>query len=203
MNKLIIIFIFALLPVNCFSATLFFDPPGKNVKEGEQFSIEFKVNTEAEFVNAVEGVIEFPKNLIKPVHIDISNSVISAWIEEPQVHNDKISFSGIIAGGFDGVRKPLEAGKYPGTLFKIVFEAKKIGSDAMVVESIKVLKNDGFGSELDSVTIPFAINIIHSDQKNLRPNFTELSTILILSIIVGAIIIVYVKRNSIFNRGIR
>lgn len=193
MKKLTLIFILVLFPANCFAVTLFFDPPGKNVKEGEQFYVEFMVNPEEEFINALEGVIEFPKNIIKPIGIDISNSIISAWVESPNIVDGKIKFSGIIAGGFDGVRKPLESKKYPGNLFRLIFETKNVGSGAMIVESIKVLKNDGLGSEADSVTIPFAINIIDSGKK--EPIF-DLPVILVVVImfVIGIIVFKVIRK---------
>lgn len=181
--KLLIVVAIICSPNNVFGATIFFDPPSKSIKEGEQFGIEFKIRVEnEESINAVEGVLKFPKNILKIVDIDLTNSIIGAWIEKPKIKNDKIIFAGVVPGGFNGVLKPLENGKYPATLFKIVFMSKKEGGGVVAIEDVLVLKNDGVGSETESSTIPFAINILPKAKDSNTFDAKDLTIVVIITL---------------------
>lgn len=139
-------------------AVLFFDPVEKSVSQNEKVTLYIQIDPEGDFVNAVEGVIKFDKS-IRVVGIDYNNSIINLWVEEPGVLDNKISFSGIIPGGFNGVLKPLDKKIYPGILFGITFEAVRTGSATVNIEDIKVLKNDGLGTEVESSIVPSIINV--------------------------------------------
>lgn len=159
MKKILIIFTLFCLPSTTLAVTYFFDPPEKSLNAESQFTITLKLDPENEFINAVEGVLRFPNKLLKVVNIDYDDSVVSTWIIEPNADKDEIHFSGIIPGGFDGVRKPLEQNKSPGNLFYITFEGRRKGSGAIALDEVMSLKNDGLGSEVLSTTIPFAFDI--------------------------------------------
>src|SRR3989344_5210083 len=113
MKKLFIILMMLCLPSTTLAATYFFTPTAESLDLHEQFTITLQLDAEDEFVNAVEGVLKFPKRLLKVVSIDLSESIVSAWVAPPQVKGEEVRFSGIIPGGFDGVRTPLELEKSP------------------------------------------------------------------------------------------
>lgn len=159
MKKIIIISAIAFLPAATSAATYFFDPIEKNVDVNSQFTIELKLDPEGEFINAIEGSIKFPKKLVRVVSIDSNDSIINAWILQPKESGNEIKFSGIIPGGFDGVRQPLEKRKLAGKMFSITFEALRNGNEAILVDDLVSLKNDEVGNEVVSSMIPMSLTI--------------------------------------------
>lgn len=108
------------------------------IKMNEQFIVDVVVYAD-EPVNALEGKIKFSSDILDVTEIRDGNSSINFWIEKPHLASEgEIIFSGITPGGFTGVNN---------IIFSIVFEAKQNGLASVVVDNIKVLKNDGLGTE--------------------------------------------------------
>jgi len=74
------------------------------------------------------------------------NSIISLWVERPKIDNAKgiISFAGGVPGGFGGSNGPI---------LSFSLKAKKTGAEMVLLEGIKVLLNDGLGTELKNVSL--------------------------------------------------
>ncbi|MFA4880976.1 MAG: cohesin domain-containing protein [Candidatus Doudnabacteria bacterium] len=109
----------------------------------QQFQIDLILDTENEEINAVEGKVSFPGELLELKEIRDGNSIINFWIERPSVLREtdaNIVFSGITPGGFNGK---------DGLIFTVVFEAKKEGSGTIEIQNVKVLLNDGEGTPAD------------------------------------------------------
>ena len=100
--------------------------------------MDFFLDTQKEEINAVEGEMNFPPDLIELKEIRDGNSFIPFWVEKPKLVKDKIVFSGIIPGGYQGET---------GYLFSLVFKPKKEGVGIVAVEQARVLLNDGRGSQ--------------------------------------------------------
>ena len=98
-------------------------------------------------VNAVEGELGIP-SMLKLEEIRDGNSLISLWNLRPEVQDNKVSFSGIIPGGWRG---------NVGPLFSFIILAEEEGAGALEVDSARVLLHDGFGTsvpvDLGSVTL--------------------------------------------------
>lgn len=121
-----------------FAAEVRIDSENREVGIGQQFQIDFVVNTEGESVNAFSGKIVFPGDLLEVKNIIDGNSIINLWIEKPFLGSKShILYSGITPGGFRGGS---------GLLFSAVFEAKKGGDGSISIQDVKVLENDGFGT---------------------------------------------------------
>jgi hypothetical protein len=142
--------IFALLPLLTFAAEIRVDSKNQEIKTGEQFTATIFLNTE-ESINALEGQIAFPADLLELVEIQSGNSIVSFWIDKPKVEADKISFSGIIPGGFTGEN---------GSILSMLFRAKKPGDGSIAIRSSKVLKNDGAGTTAAAITSDFQFAIV-------------------------------------------
>lgn len=132
--------ILALSPLLTFAAEIRVDGKNQVVKAGEQFIATIFLNTE-ESVNALEGQILFPADLLEFVETQDGNSIVNFWIEQPKIEADKIFFSGIIPGGFRGEN---------GLIFSVLFRAKKSGDGSIAIEDVKILKNDGAGTAVET-----------------------------------------------------
>ena len=128
----------ALFPLTSFTSELRLDASMVNVRAGEEFSVETVLFTD-EPVNAVEGRIIFPEDMLVVKEISDGNSSINFWVERPRSElPGVVIFSGVTPGGFSGVNN---------LLFSVTFEAKKTGMATISISNAKALQNDGEGTE--------------------------------------------------------
>ena len=117
------------------AAEFFLSAKSLEVGVGEAFEVTTYINTENEDINAVEGFIVFPEELLEVVEIREGSSIVSFWVEEPRVASkESVSFSGIVPGGFAGEK---------GKIISVVFKSKKEGSGIIGFENMSALINDG------------------------------------------------------------
>lgn len=117
----------------------------------EDFLVQIYLDTQDISINAVEGVVAFPTDFLELKEIRDGNSAINFWVERPYVSSDRsILFSGITTGG-------LSLSKM--YLFSLIFKTKKIGDGTIAFEGVKILKNDGMGTQVPVTTNSFIFNI--------------------------------------------
>lgn len=148
-----ILFVFSLgiiLPQMVFSAQISFDAKTTRAQIGEKFEVSLFVNAEQESINAFEGKIVFPRDILDLKEIRDGNTIVNFWIEKPKNQNGAIAFSGVTPGGFNG-------GK--GLIFSAIFEAKKEGVAKFEINDARVLRNDGVGSTAILTTAPFGVAV--------------------------------------------
>ena len=166
MKKVLFIFlsIAFLFPYHLFAAEIFYDADTRKVKANTEFEVGVFLNAESENINAFEGKIIFPHDLLDLKEIRDGNTIVNFWIEKPhkrQETRDKeqetrnkeqgeILFSGITPGGFQGNN---------GLLFSAVFEAKSEGLARFEINDARVLRNDGTGSPAALTIAPFEMTI--------------------------------------------
>ena len=149
--KITLLICFSLFPFITNAGDIFFYAKNNEFSQGEEFTITIKLDTKGDVVNAVEGDILIPIDILKIKDISDGRSVINFWIEKPSVLKDNIiHFSGITPGGFS---------RNDNILFKIVLIGKKPGESQIYINNIHTLKNDGLGSEIVTTQIPFSISI--------------------------------------------
>ena len=149
--KIIIVVCLLLLPaVPIFAAEISFDAKIKEIAVGERFEVGVFLNTEEEYINAVEGKVIFPENLLELKEIRDGNSIVNFWIERPKIKSgpegeqvpygasNQIAFSGIIPGGYAGEK---------GLIFSAIFRVKNEGEGIIEIQEAKTLLNDGKGTE--------------------------------------------------------
>ena len=122
------------------AAEVSFDTKTREIKANQLFEVGVFINSEEEDINAIEGKVVFPSNLLEVKEIRDGNSIINFWIERPKAKNGEIIFSGITPGGYNGGQ---------GLILSIVFSAKKEGDGAIRFSEVKALRNDGQGTEAD------------------------------------------------------
>jgi hypothetical protein len=151
MFKKIIIFLipfFFALPA--FGAELSFVSEKQTFAQNEEFLVSVFLNTEGESLNAFEGKLVFPADMLEKKELRDGNSLINFWVERPTVKDSAIVFSGITPGGFSGTN---------GFLFSIVFGTKQSGNGTIQGKDLRFLKNDGFGTETPARASSFLFSV--------------------------------------------
>lgn len=104
----------------------------------QQFQADLILDTEDEDINAIEGKVMFPADLLVLKEVRDGNSIINLWLERPTNKQGEVRFSGIIPGGYSGER---------GLIFSLVFQGQKEGEEVIEVAEARALLNDGKGTE--------------------------------------------------------
>lgn len=142
-TKLKIIFVICALPffaIPVFAAEVSFDAKTTEIKTNQLFEANVFINTDSEEINAIEGNITFPQDLLEVKKINDGNSIINFWVEKPKIVSaGQIGFSGIVPGGYRGNQ---------GSILSITFLTKEDGTGEIGFSDIKALRNDGKGTEV-------------------------------------------------------
>ena len=164
-RTILILFILFFTPVFIFasSAEVRLYSHKTEVKSGEQFIMDVIVQSES-LLNAVEGRLVFPENMLEVLEINDGGSVVNFWAERPHLESGgALLFSGITPGGFSGPNNHL---------LSVLFEAKIPGQAEIRLERIRILENDGAGTEITVLARPTAVLIEPGDSK-VRKEFVE------------------------------
>jgi hypothetical protein len=132
---------FALLPLAGQAAEIYINSATSTNGEfgiNQQWKAEVFLDTAGENINAVEGKLLFPSDLLEAKTISDGNSAISLWIEKPALESDgRITFAGITPGGFN-IRQ--------GLIFSVIFSSKQAGNGTLSFSGSRALLNDGQGT---------------------------------------------------------
>lgn len=122
------------------SPNLYFSNTPKQIEIGDRITVDLKIRSRDQSINAITGSVIFPLELLNVVSISRTKSIMNFWTQEPKVIRNKILFEGIILNpGFAGDG---------GVLFSITFEAKQSGLVDLRYAEGGVLANDGYGTNL-------------------------------------------------------
>jgi len=143
------------LPLKGQAAEFYFEPFALEINLDQFILINFFVDTQGEDINALEGVIKLPDNLLEVQRVSDGNTIISFWAQRPvfDEDNNEVRFSGIIPGGFWGK---------DGFLFSINCFSREKGQGKIEIQEAKALLNDGKGTETKVFVSP--LEILVSDQ---------------------------------------
>lgn len=122
------------------ASSLYLAPASGEYSAGRSFTLDLKLGSSGEFINAAQITIDFPADLLAAKSISKSGSIFSLWPEEPFFSNTQgtIQLSGgVPAPGFMGT----------GTLVRITFEGKKEGVAVLSLLNGSVLAADGKGTD--------------------------------------------------------
>lgn len=160
---ILLLTLFVATPV--FAAEIRLDANKSEINSDEQFLVDIIVHSE-ESLNAVEGRLVFPQDLLLVKEIRDGNSVINFWVEKPRIEaSGIILFSGITPGGFSGANN---------SIFSVVFEAKNTGLASVVLQNTKALKNDGLGTETVLRTRDTSVSIKPGDNNVRKETLTDI-----------------------------
>ncbi|MCK9186853.1 cohesin domain-containing protein [Candidatus Gracilibacteria bacterium] len=128
------------VPGIIFASEIVFSPLSVTVAKGEFVKINVYVLPGEDRINAAEGKIIFPNNLLSVSKISYGNSILSFWPQIPaEKENGVISFSGVTPGGYD-------VGSGRGLLFSVIFKGEGEGRANLEFKDGLVLKDDGAGT---------------------------------------------------------
>src|SRR3989344_4454087 len=87
-----------LLSSYAFAATLYLSPATASHAVGSTFITTVYVDSTNTSINAVSGIINFPKDKIEVVSVSKTNTILGFWAQEPTFSNSEgtISFEGVI-----------------------------------------------------------------------------------------------------------
>ncbi len=166
-----IITIFVFSPYFAQAASIYFETTQKDIRVGDTFIINVKIDSDKVNINSVDGNIylETDNNIVVK-DFNLANSVFKMWLQKPVLSGDKksISFVGGIPGGFNDDKV---------TLFNIIVEAKKEGEINLTTNNVAVYANDGKGT-----TVPInqqSLNIKISPKDESKSMINEWDNILI------------------------
>lgn len=137
-------FLFALvwLPALAQAATLSFSPQSASYTVGSLMAVSIYASSPDQAMNAVAGMVSFPKDKLDVVSLSKDGSIINLWVRDPSVSATvgQINFEGVVLNpGFIGSS---------GKILKIIFRIKTPGNATIQFASGSVLANDGVGTDI-------------------------------------------------------
>ncbi|MBI4991760.1 MAG: hypothetical protein HZB99_00895 [Candidatus Harrisonbacteria bacterium] len=124
------------------ASSLYFSPASGTYSVGGAFSVSVNVSSPDQAMNAVQAIIDFPKDILSVSSLSKSGSIINFWVEEPTLDNStgKIRMEGVVLNpGFIGRN---------GKILQITFKPKAEGTANLTFPSSSVLANDGLGTNI-------------------------------------------------------
>lgn len=165
---LAVIFSFSFSVFNfCQAAVLYLESASDEYHQGQTFMVELRVDAEDECINTVKGDLSFPQDILEAVDFSQGDSILSLWLESPDINQTLglVSFIGGIPGGYCG-KLPGEPGR-PDLIGKIIFKIHEVPqiltpSTAKIefLDTSQVLLNDGFGTPAKLTLEGMALKIL-------------------------------------------
>ncbi|OGG38054.1 hypothetical protein A2116_00540 [Candidatus Jorgensenbacteria bacterium GWA1_49_17] len=149
-----------------FAVELYLKTAVSEVGVGEELLVDVIVDVGDETLNAVEGELVFPVELVKVVGVFERDSVITFWLEKPHFDeaDGRIKWSGVTPGGFGNVLSPF--GLQPARLFSIIFEGKNVGTGQIGFGNVRALRNDGEGTLVELTISALTLTVNGKDSKS-------------------------------------
>ena len=167
--SLVIVLAVFLTTAHAFATDIFW-VSGVNVQVGDQFQSNLFINTASEDVNAIQGKIIVPAGLLKIKEIKIGNSIVNLWVPQSpsfkkivtnlDANTQELSFAGVVPGGYTSSK---------GLILSLVLQAEKEGSAEVTISDVKVLLNDGKGTQTTTRVSKLQLNI----SKQTKPEVTK------------------------------
>ena len=140
---------FVFVPFAAGAATVGIRGPADAVVIGSSIVVDVLMDTGVDAVNAVEGTLQYSRELFEFDGVRDGSSILTFWIERAHVDGDRIRFSGMTPGGFTGV----------GRLFSVTFRARTAGEGVIALASVQVLRHDGVGSPVPVDLVPLPVRV--------------------------------------------
>lgn len=123
------------------AAVLQLVPEKQNMSINEEFTVEIRVDTEEQAINATQATVLFPNDVLELVSESRTGSTFSFWVEEPTISNENGTLS-FIGGTAQGVS---------GNSLKVLtlnFKAKGTGTAELSISDAVVTASDGKGTNI-------------------------------------------------------
>lgn len=135
------VFFLFLFGSDVFAAKFYILPQSGTYKINSSFSVDIKIDSEGDGVNAAQASVNFNKNVLEIESVDKDGSVFSFWAEEPAYSNSdgKLTFIGGTINGVSGSTLQV---------LKIKFKSKSIGDGAVSFDDGAITIDDGTGTNI-------------------------------------------------------
>lgn len=135
------------------AATLFLSSNTDVLRIGDTLETIIKVDTEGVGVNAVQGTLQYPRDILEATKVDKADSIFNFWLQEPAFANDtgKITFVGGSTVG--SVGKSLQ-------VLRVVFKVKGSGRAELAFADAAVTASDGSGTNVLSTFHNLVVNSV-------------------------------------------
>lgn len=134
-------------------------------KEGTNIVIQVALDTKGESINALEGILSYPRDVLKLQEIRDGNSLVNFWVERPEDRSG-IRFAGIIPGGYAGS---------DGEVLSLVFEVQKTADVKFVLDNAQALLNDGEGTQAPLTLRPGVERMSQAQSAQISPEPVSIS----------------------------
>lgn len=125
------------------AATIYISPEQGSFGIGEEFSVNIKINSEGESINAAQASLSWPANVLKFVEADKTGSIFNFWVDEPKpTTENSLSFIGGTSNGISG--EALQA-------LKIKFKTVGGGAAEISMSDAAITAADGKGTNILSL----------------------------------------------------
>ena len=161
------IFLCVLAPALVDAAALNISMARSTVSVGESFTATILVSSADQSMNAVSGVISFPKDALSVTAVSKLNSILTLWVQDPTYSNidGTVNFSGVIPNpGWTGLREQIVT---------IQFRALKPGAATVEFSSSAVLANDGNGTNILTAATPGTVSVTEAQKPVQLPETGE------------------------------
>jgi uncharacterized protein YgiM (DUF1202 family) len=122
---------------------------------GKTFSVDLKINTLGESINAAQGKLQFDSKVLQVKSVSKEGSIFNFWLQEPVFSNDTgiVEFIGGTPNGVLG-----------GSLqvISVVFSAKAMGTSDFVFINASITASDGSGTNISGDTVGASFNVSSS-----------------------------------------
>lgn len=172
--KILLVFFVALVPGNAIAVSFILASDSLEISVGQEIEIRFLLDTAGESVNAVEGEINYPTEILRLNEVRYGGSPVTLWVERPSKGQEgRVPFSGAIPGGFEGVLSPYWEGARPGTLFTMVFTAVREGEGILQVMGAKALLHDGKGTQAAVSAPQLSLRVLGEGKPQVLPPLND------------------------------
>jgi hypothetical protein len=136
------------------AAFIYFEPASVTKAVGESFTMNIRLNTEGENVNAVDVTLTYPPLLVA-TGISKSGSAVQLWVQDPSYTNSTLSLTGGVPGGLNSSSA---------LLARVTFQARAVGDGGLSLGGgSSVLLNDGQGTR---ASLRLVGNVVHVTAKS-------------------------------------
>ena len=156
--KLLIIIIALIIATPVLAVQLDFVSETTDINVGHKFWVDIMLDTQDEIINAVSGTISYSQDKLRLIDFSNGDSIITLWLDQPNVDEDKASFAGVIPGGFSGVLSPFYLGERAGKILSVKFEVIASGPLEITTSDSEILLHDGLGTPASVVTNSFSLD---------------------------------------------
>lgn len=152
------------------AAEISFSAPSEVVSVGEEVVVTVLLDPQGASVNALEATITYSADVARLWSLRSRDSIVDAWLSlpDPQQIEDEgsVTISGIIVGGFDGVRRAFEHDLGTGVLVDLHLFPQQIGELTIDAHTIQLFANDGEGTPVEVVARPLRLSVVPLTAKN-------------------------------------